>query len=476
MRRALDSFFVFVVALALFTLFAQRTVYGVDGWVLLRRLSSGDLRSEMHLAFKPVAYVLIRVGESFGMSLYQAAVAACAACTAVGVALMHAALRVLGGSRRDGFLVAAGVALCPGVFFFATVLERHGVFFLGAGLAALASAWFARRPSVGSAAAAGAAIVAAYALHSTGAFLTTIDLPLAVALARILDPTRSWSRLLGLGGISFVVAAIGCVLARKAAVLLGLVEQEGASFEFFLVHAKAHLAHPEMIAGALWQEVVLPFLPFSIFWLAIRRAPSRSAAAATGVGVIAYGLLSYLMLGDFGERGAYSLPLALPFVALTLTALGRRFGSLSILLAAVLAISEIRNHDQHPTGAIAQGIRELAGERPFLLPAAPIDFETIYVDFPGLRPTEDYWDAFDAKGFHGTLVRDNAAFLTGGYLGQKASSGRILLMSASAVAELEKPVDPGQAGPLVLEVLRERFRFEPVHVAGFEGFRLVPRP
>ena len=476
MRRAFDPLVTFVLTFAAYAFAAQRTMYGVDGWWLLRRLSGGDVRSDMHLAFKSLAWLGGRVGQSLGLSLHDASVLTCGFCTALGVALIHAATRRLGAGRAAAFVVAFGVAVTPGVAFYATVFERHGVFMLGVGVAAFASAGLAVRPDRRAALGTAAAFVLAYALHSTGVALCAVFLPLALAIAHQRIPGASWTRLAGWGVLVCVLTAAGAFAARKLGVAVGIVRDEGASFAFFLEHARFHVVHPEMVAGSIWNEFLLPFMPFALSWVfAFRTASLRAAGLATSIGILAYSLLSFLVLGDFGEHGAYALPLAWPLVWLTQQALGTRATAALGVVALALAAVAIHRQDDRHLAAVATGVRELAAPgRPFLLPAAPEDFELIYLELPELRPNDDFWDAFDAQRFPVATLRDNAAVLTG-WLAQKAVAGRVLLMTTAGRAELTKPLSEAEAGLLVLRTLEDAFEFTPASAGGFHGYRLDPR-
>ena len=232
-------------------------------------MSGGDVRSDMHLAFSSVALLGVRGGMALGLTMYEAAVATCAVGTAAGVALMHAAALELCASRRRAFVVALAIATAPGVAFFATVFERHGVFFLGAGLAAFAATRFARRPSIATALHLALAMVVGYSLHTTGALLGASYLPLAVAQARrggCGDGSDGvpWRRVLPLGCLCGVVAAVGALGARRLGVEWGQVGDEGASWRFFLAHAEVHAQRPELLFASLWHELVVPFTPFSL--------------------------------------------------------------------------------------------------------------------------------------------------------------------------------------------------------------------
>ncbi|MCC6781402.1 MAG: hypothetical protein IT457_01065 [Planctomycetes bacterium] len=477
MRRPLDTIALFIGVAAVYLAAGQHTIYKLDGWHLLRRLSGEDSRSDMHLAFTWVTNAMVEALQGLGLTLHSAAVASCALATAAGVALVHVAARRLGASRGPACALALAVAASPAVAFFATVLERHGIFFAGTGLAAFAAARFATRPNWAGSLALAVAIVVAYALHSTGALLGASYLPLAVVQARAGDGAgpRAWRPLLVQGIACGALAASLALLARRLALLAGLVGDEGASLRFLTVLAGSYVQHPEQLPGAIWNELVFPFVPFSLLWLVafVRPALVREARAVL-VGSLAYLALAFLLLGDTDERGAYTLPLAWPYVWLTWRALGTRVLLVAILLAAAVAGWRIRAHDTDPLAPVASGLRELAGPSPFLLAAASTDFELLYLHFPTARPNVDFWDAFDAKAFPVAVLRDNAAVLRG-YLDAQQARGVALVLTDAGRAELAMPVEDGRAGPLVLSLLEDWYRFEPLQHGAFRGYRLSPR-
>lgn len=476
-RRWFDALLVFVAVAAVYLAAGQHTIYKLDGWRELRRLAGGDVRSDMHLLFMPVMKAGVEAGAVFGLSMHDAAVATSALLAALGVAFVHGAARVGGASRGGALVVSLAVAFAPGVAFFATVFERHGVFVAGLGLTALAGACFARRPAPGTAIGFAGALTVAYALHSTGALLGASYLPWAMVQAGrgSTIPPASPRRVLALGAGCGAIAVALAVLARRIGIWNGLVEDEGANARFFLVLASHHGSQPGLLTSALWNEIVVPFLPLSLTWLAAFRRPAlRGETIVVAWSAALYLALSFLLLGDTDERGAYALPLAWPFAYLTWRALGLRTTCVAIAIAAALAASQIRGHDRDPLAAVASDLRRAAGSsEPFLLAAAPADFELLYLHFPAARPNRDYWDAFDAKGFPADLVRAQADVLFA-YLREQSAAGRMLVLTAAGREELLQPVDPGRAGALVLGELERAFRFEPLIAGSFAGQRLIP--
>ncbi|MGE3877868.1 MAG: hypothetical protein AB7I19_02320 [Planctomycetota bacterium] len=480
MRRWFDTTLIFLVTCAFGLSLAQRTMYGVDGWVLLRRIVGGDLRSDMHLAFKPVAYVGLRVGQGLGLTAHDAVVATCAVCTALGVAGIHRAALALGAGRGAAALLALCVAATPGVAFFATVVERHGVFMAGVGIAAWAAAALAARPSPLRAVVLGLAIAIAYALHSTGVVLWLAFVPMAFLAVREAGFARqsTWRRDALLAATAGVAAVVLILLFRQAALAIGTMRDPGASFAFFLAHARVHGRQPGMLVASTWNEIVAPLLPFSITcWFAWWRPSLRLTASAILLASLAYAVLVWLMLGDFDERGAYTLPLAWPFAWLTWRAVGVRGTLVALLAAGTLAVIGIRRHDDRHLAPVAEGMTAIAGSAPlFLLPAAPSDFELIYLHFPRLRGNLDVWDLFDAAHFPPDAIESNTGLLVDSYLKGKLDEGRVVLISEAGWQWLAEPTGDASAGPTLRAILERSFQLEPVGSLGFRGLRVQRRP
>lgn len=471
-RRVTDCLLVGLAALCGYLLLAQRTFYGVDGWRLVRRVSTGDVRSDMHLLYKPIAHRFALAGESLGLSVYESMVLASAVGTAIGVALLVEAGRQLGLDRRRAVLSALLVAALPGVLFFATVVERHGPFFAFAGATALAAARLANGPSSGRGLVFAAACTAAYAAHSTGVLMVAAFLPFAFAIAR----RRGEGNLPPIA--PFAIAAIGTAIgmfgARRLGLWLGTVQNEGDNFAFFLQHAAVHVGQIGQLPGCLWNEVLVAFFPASVLWL-FARPRDAAILASVGIAVAVYGLFSFLILGSFDERGAYALPLAWPLAAGASRTLRSAHLVRAILVAGLVSVVLVLRHDDRHLDSWDEGLRALAGDRePYLVAAAWDDFEYVFLFQPDARSGSGFYDAFDAHGFPLEMLRGNAALLHA-FLGERCASGRVLFVSDRGLETLRQPADPGKAGPAVVEVLEQGFEFERVDAAGFHGFRLNPR-
>lgn len=480
MRRAVDTLLVFLGAAAAYLALGQRTFYGVDGWMLVRRVAAGDVTSNMHLIYKPIARAAADLGSMIGASVYESMVVASAIGTALGVAAIHAAASVLGARRPQAVLVAGVAGTFPGVVFFATVVERHGPFFAFAGVTALASAWLARSPGVRSALGFALACTAAYAAHSTGVLMVAAYLPLAVAWARTGVtglPPAPWRRVLTAAGIAALATGLGMLVARRIGVWTDVVTGEGDNFAFFLQHASVHVGRLDMLPACAWNEIVTAFAPMSLLWpLAFRDRRPQLVAWAVTTGVLVYLTFSFLILGSFDERGAYALPLAWPFAWVAVRRLHPALALLALAFAGTLAVVEVRRHDDRPLDAWAAGMRAIAGDAtPYLVAASWDDFELVFLHQPGAVAVHGFYDAADARSFEAPLLLEHASLLIR-FLEEREAEGRVLLLTEPGLRALRaEPDEPGQAGPLVLEVIERGFELRPVAHGAFRGYRLVPR-
>lgn len=481
MRGRFDSLLVLLVALPVYLATGQRTLYGVDGWRLLRRAATDDVRSEMHLLYKPMAVAAKQIGALLDVPMLESVVALSGVGTAVGVALVHAAARRFGLGRGDALWVAVLVGTAPGVWFYATVVERHGPFFAFVGLSAWALAWFAVRPGPWAALGFSLAVSLAYAAHSTGILLTAGYLPLWAWWLRQGSGAAAtpWSRIVLLGGLAGFGAGGLAFVARRIGVWIGTVTQESSNFDFFLQHAAVHVAQPETIPINLAQEYLMPFLPLSVLAPAVflrrgRRPAEPLLGAALLIAIGVYAAISFTILGDFSESGAYALPLAFPLAFAVVRCWSPAVRVLAVVIACSVSIAWIHDHDKEPLRPRADGLRALAGTaEPYLVAAAWDDFALLFGYFPAARWTVDYYDAFDAHGFDRALVEANGPLLAQALLAQ--SDGRPIFLSEQGERTLARPAEEGKAGSLVLDVLQQAFRFEPVSAGGFEGYRLEPR-
>lgn len=456
----LDSVAVALTCFAVYVALGQRTPSGVDFWADLRWLSAGHIQSPIHLLYLPMAHAAAQVGESLGLSLHDAVRLLSAVGGAVGVAFCHAAARVTGLGRAESFAVALLVGAAPGVLFYSTVVERHAPFFAFAGLAFWCGAHWLSRPTWWRGALLGLAVGLAYAAHSTGALLPAILAPMLVFCRREPALGRRVGAVVALAAAS----AVALWLVGRVGRWTGWISLEGGNFAFLLQHAERSMGMLGALPLHVAQELLLPLAPVCLLWLAVlRSAGGRNHAAALAVGLLVYLGLSFAILGDYDERGAYLLPLVWPMALATLRGVGLRLALGAGVVALALSVGQVLLHDDRWPRAVAERLESHADGRPlWLLPGARPDFELLFLEYEAFVHIEDYADLF--RGAHNEDLAGGLAVVP--VLIQLANnaggSGRCVLMSDAAIDFLERApgVEHPEIAARLLQALRAAFRFE----------------
>lgn len=471
-----DSLLLFFGSLALCRVLAQHTLYGPDGWRLLRRIDSEDFRDNLHVLYKPMAIGAKRAGESLlGLQVYESVVWLSAVGVALAVAFWHRAFLTLGLGRSRSAVAASLCAVSPGPLFFGTVVELHGPFLAFAGLASWITAGMVHRPGVWRAGTTGVAIALAYAAHSSGAFLVTgLVIPV---LAEARRRGASWGRCARAFLVAGLVAGGGSLGARLLAEWLGTLSDPGKSLEFFKVFAGAHVSKPELIPGAFWNEVIVPFLPAIVTAFAMARGLTLLGLF---VAAFVYGILGWLLLGDFDERGAYSLPLVFAISWVVVGRLRIGAGVALVVVAAVLSIAMIRDHDRRPTELQARALGELPGvkDAPFLLVAGFDDFALRFIEYPDLELLQDYFDLLDLALLDPSEIESQIPLLSQVLLMQ--AKGRPIVLLDDSIEQMDREFadeDPERrvSGRLLLAELRRSFEFVRIVDERLDGYRLSPK-
>ncbi len=467
-RHPLDCILVAILALGVYGVLLQQTLYGFDGWWLVQQMASGDTHSDMHVLYLPILALARLVGDGFGLTPFASASWASAISTAIGIGFVHAASQILVADRRDALLTTALVALCPAVLFFATVVERHGVFFGLAGVSCWATAVFIKRPNAMTAAAMGASIALSYAAHSTGILMVAILSPLAIALA----PDRV--RAVKLQVWASIVVVLGLLAVRELAVGSGQTKNYSTNAQFFWQLADRNLGKLQFLPAVIWHEWLLAFMPLSLAWIAAWFRPGlRAIGGALTLGLLAYLGAAFLLLGDTVERGAYLLPVAWPAAIATVRALPRAASLLVLAIGCMFAVQQVVAHDDHRTDAFAEGFLQVSRDQPtYLLLATPLEFEAVATHFPSI----EYWDGVQGGGLPPESMPKALPFF-GMLLGNRIAAGQQVILTEGTESYLKHPslTRSWQAGPLILEYLREHFTHEPIEAGGFRGHRLQPK-
>lgn len=353
--RWYDGAAIAVVALAIYVLLGQDTMYEVDAQGIVKALATGVTGHYLHFLYLPVVRGLGWLLSPMELGAYELARAASAIGMALGVAFSHRACCVLGLSRANAAIATGLVATAPAVVFFATIVEFHGVFFAFAGLVWWMLARLLKRPSFAHAVVLGVSTAIAGFVHGTGQLL----IPLVVAwfvAGRFGRPRFVRAALLAL-----VVMATHAVLLRGLPLLLGL--EAGNLTEYWRRYLET-LPPWTHAAESLWYDWLYAFTPLSVLWLPAFgvRSERLRATALSGV-LLLYLTACFLLIPDGYERGAYQLPLALAAALLACRVLRRPVLLFSIAFGLAIGFLEVQRHDTATGGyEYVQALRDAGRE------------------------------------------------------------------------------------------------------------------
>ncbi|HHI78692.1 MAG TPA: hypothetical protein ENK02_01790 [Planctomycetes bacterium] len=379
--------------MALYLLFGQTTFYREDGLqFVFNFIERGNLRHDHHLLYLPIAWGFRQALDWTGWGTHRILTVLSGLMTALGVFLAGLTLVQARFGRRQALFCLGLLGFCPAVFFFATVVEIHGVFFPfamgGFLLAEFLVREEGRRRQLGFAAALGALTWFASLVHSSGHLL----LPLLGAwiaarrgIRELLSPLLLWALVHGL------LMGVGNPIVLH---LLGEAKG-GASRALEVIQERTPL---QGILGrifpSLFKEVFISYPPlWVVAFLPLWDSRLWSKVGWALVGIAPYLLLTILFLADLHtfepiyERGAYLLPLAFPAAWL----LSRRIPSFLVLLILLLigagrSIQQVWTHDTRPGRPFAMGFRECTGGGPALLLAGGlVDLSSALLEMPEVR-------------------------------------------------------------------------------------------
>lgn len=467
-----------IAAVAYFGL-RQHTTYGDGSGILLH-----NAQSEPFPGYHPLCLVLLRLCHlglaPLHVSLHDAGLLLGATGAGAGVALSHAASRALGMSRECALRVAAQVATCPALVFFATVVELHAPFFAFAGLSFVATARAIDRPTLVSGVVLGLATGAAYLAHATAAVLPAA---LALVAAGELRQRRRAGELAAGQGLprSLLRLGFGIALAHGALMLFGLDLLRALGLPIGPTGAAQFAAQqlgidtPRHAAALVVQEWLVPFLPLSVVSVVALAVPaSRWLAAAVLLCTLLYLVLAYAILGGiWNERGAYLLPLAWPLAWLGVRAVPARVGWLSVPVGLGVALVLIDAHDDPQRSlAYVEGVRAAAGDRePLLLIGDSSDIEALFVRMP-----EAPFLSIVSLAAHPPAVVARGLPELDRYLrDQIECERRAVLLTAGAEQWLRSPRAAGSGAALALDYLERHFSLQPVNSGRFHGKRIELR-
>ncbi|MBK8977748.1 MAG: hypothetical protein IPM29_17715 [Planctomycetes bacterium] len=438
------------------TALGQSTFHANDGPGFVYFLARDQLAHWLHFLYLPLLGACRDALAPLGIGAYRAAVLASTIGTALALLLVHAAARHGGMSRSRATLATCAAATCPGISFFATVVEVHGVFLAFAALTLVALAHWWRTPSLPRATLVGALSAVAVSVHASGHLLALLLAALAVAR---LAPT-SWRRATGHGA---VVLAAHAVLAMGLAAWLRPPSAGLGSQADFVASFRRSLTLAD-VPGTVWNEWLRAAGLVSVAWLTAARSRAlRPVAAALAVALVAGLAISTLLIVDpalNSERGAYLLPLMLVAALLAARSLPRAALLVTVVTGAALSWHDIRAHDTWAVTPAARALGTIASE---------LDAYVICIDNDEQRSLILVAPAVDTAGAFALTAQAYGAGATPAVLARVfdalydrvVADGRILLLSERALALWESGPDP-LSNAFVRDQLRARYLLTPV--------------
>jgi len=343
----------------------QRALHGEDTRLFVMWLGAHDLRAlPRHFGFLPLVSGLGSLLRPIGLRWFDVMLVASAIGSAVGVFALHRAGRRLCPPGTAAWWLPAALFAVPAWFFFATAAEIHGVFLGPLGLAWWAFARWSARPAQRWAVLAGLGSGVAAALHFTGHFLA----PSLVATAACLRVVtwRAWLQ----HGVCLLLGHAAATAGT--ALLLGLSPLVQFTAASSFAGSWSAIFHADQMPFVAWEELIMPFLPWSVLALLALRAPSsRPWALAALVTALLHAPSTFSVLshpGHIPEHGAYLLTFAVPAVCASMRSLPRAgfvaAAAASLALALWLQTPRLaRAYDPE----FAAGVLELRQERRFTL-------------------------------------------------------------------------------------------------------------
>ncbi len=464
----------------------QDTLFLSDGHFLIEQLRSGEFRVDRHRLDAPLFslwWALTGLDPQRAITSLSAVSAALATWLVVGLARRQGA-----GPRRA--LLAGGLfAATPSVTFFATTTERHGLFlpFVAVTFAA-AHGWLRRLaeerrllPALGGTVLVGALAALATMVHNSGLVLVPAAATL-FGLQRIRGPR---DLLLG-ANLCGAALAIQLVLWRGGVAVL-------ETYGWCTPHAPAPYLEsgllPRLAGGfahlprSLWHEWLLPFAPLSLLvWWSARTPQLRREAAGLGLALLGYLFLCGAVDLAHAEFGAYVLPLAIPVATLLARARPPAVPILGLVVATTAALLHVAHADvdRNRLAPYAAAVRQLAADRPMrvlVLLNPRIDHIACDLDemaaCVATEPPLDHVDLSALAQVDAISLRGHAPLITA--LVTTTPAGGRTFVSRRTLEILEQHPERHPSGPVLVQLLRERFELVPRALEPFDGFELVVR-
>ena len=461
-----DAILVAAGAGLLFMVFAQRAFHGADALGFLRALAVGDLRHPHHPLYVPLLAGSSSMLGWFGVSSYRAAVFASGLGAAIGCGCAYLAARTSGSTPLRAVATAALVAATPAVLFFATVVEVPGVLLGFAGIGWLLAARLAAAAPGAQrllVAALGASTAVAAAVHATGHLLPCWLLPWALRARRRRDA-------LGLAGVGLAAHVLLTLFFTSGLHALGWPIAAGEQGAFVWEHLR-QVPRFDLLLQVVWNEWLHAFLPISVLVLAgAWRSELRAHLRLFGAALLVHLLVTFVLVRDANERGAYLVPLVLPCAWLCARALAPALLGLALVIGATCAVWQVAAHDVvRGEPHFVQDLRAAtSGQRPFLFLFEFGEMETILRDDPSIPfASIDPWFQVDAKALPHALASLDAV------IAEQLRTGMTVYLAESAYVALGR-ADRSLAGPEILRHLQTRYPLTCVERGAFRARRLGP--
>ncbi|HHI81410.1 MAG TPA: hypothetical protein ENK02_15710 [Planctomycetes bacterium] len=474
-KTVLFAVFLFLGALLLYLSLGQETFYKIDGQSQILRVTRGTEPHPHHILQDPLLKGFASLLSNSGLRFFVIARTLSSLGMALAVFLAFLAALRLGLDRPRAALAALLVATAPGVLFYASIIEFHGVYLPFATLTLLTCIEAGKRTGLPSLLLLCLAYGLAALVHSSAALLIPFCFLFGLVLSY--ESTGQWKLRRWL--LFPILALLVAVLLKKAVLLLGIVPpiQEGTLRRLAIDRFGPLLGR---IPGADWvlynfeqlrwsdlaflphsilREWLLPAFPASILFLfTFGQRGSRLRAGAVLLGLLPFLGLSFVLMTHNDEFGAYVLPMLIPASLLAASTLPRPLLLLGLSIGLVYGVRNVRRHDKRPQ---AERVRLLR------LAESKLGPFTLLCDE---RPDGWLWPALIAQqhpsawtlqelGLPQMQEKDLPLVLQriDALLASEHRRGRSLLLSRGALRLLQDP-NRLPIGPRLLESLRAKGR------------------
>jgi hypothetical protein len=365
----LEALAVTLTALGVYVALGQDVFWKGDAQQFVLAIQRGDTTMRAHVLYLPLLSAACGLLAPLELGGFRAAVVVSALGASVAAGILTIALAVLGIERRSRLLGALLVALTPGVVFFATVVEIHGMYLAFATLSFLLTAWLERGVTPVKVVLLALSMVLATGVHATGVLLPVVLLTFFLA-RRGRIARRDLVAALAVGVLHF-----GLVLG------LGWWAGTGENLSIYVRTDRWHL-----IPSVLLFEWLLPLAPLSVLGLiGLAWRPARSDSVALALGAVPLLGVSWRLVAGDPELGAYLLPCLLPAAAIAARHLSPRLLGIACVLAGTGSWLALSVHERQRADCVtyAAGLRRACdADRAVLLVGHPLEVSATLVHAP----------------------------------------------------------------------------------------------